>query len=89
MRVTKTFSLDTEADKDILRWLGAQENVSKSIRQAIRAYQGRGGVTIGDVYQAIKDVDRKLQNGAVNVSPSDDDWNEPPEAAAALEKLGL
>ena len=90
MRVTKTFSLSTEEDRDILRWLAAQENASASIREAIRAYQGRGGVTIGDVYQAIKEVDRKLQNGvAVNTSPGGDACDEPPDAAAVLETLGL
>ena len=92
MRVTKTFSLDTEADRDILRWLNAQDNVSAAIREAIRAHQGRGGVTLGDVYQAVKELGRRVQAGAVvgYASPAQaDDWDEPPEAVAALDSRGL
>jgi len=88
MRVTKSVSLDIEADRDILRWLAAQPNASEAIRLAIRAYQGRGSVTLGDVYQAVRDLERKLQSGAV-VMPDTEDWKEPSEAAAALKALGL
>ena len=46
----KTFvgiSLDTETDKDILRWLQRIPKGEKSsaIRDAIRAYIGQGGLT--------------------------------------------
>jgi len=86
-----SFSLDTEADKDILRWLDRQENRSAAIREAIRDHIGRGGVTLGDVYQVVKEIERKIKAGAVvvagGVSPADDDWDEPPEAAAALDAL--
>ncbi len=88
MRVTKSISLDTEADRDILRWLDAQSNASEAIRMAIRVYLGRGGVTLGDVYQAVRDLDRKLRC-SVAVAPDTEDWEEPPEAARALETLGL
>jgi len=89
MRVTKSVSLDTEADRDILRWLAAQPNASEAIRLAIRAYQGRGSVTLGDVYQAVRDLERKLQSGVVMAASPGNEREEPPEAAAALDKLGL
>jgi hypothetical protein len=88
-----SFSLDTEADKDILRWLKGltSKKKSESIRAAIRGHIGRSGVTIGDVYQAVKDLDRKLQAGIVVRQGEDlaggDDWDEPPDVAAALDKL--
>jgi hypothetical protein len=91
MRVTRTFSLDTETDRDILRWLAAQDNVSAAIREVIRAHQGHGGVTLGDVYQAVKELECKLQAGvAVGTSlTGGNDWDEPLEAVAALDSLGL
>ena len=86
-----TFVVDDRRDRDILRWLNAQDNRSAALREAIRGAMGRGGVTIGDVYQAIKVLERKLQAGAVVgcASPSSEEWDEPPEAAAALDGLGL
>ena len=82
-------SLDIEADRDILRWLEKQGNRSKAIREAIREHLARGGVTLGDVYQAVKGLERKLQAGAVVLSPSasGEEWDEPPDAAAALDAL--
>jgi len=83
------FVLNTEADKDIVRWLARQENRSAAIRVAIRDHVGRGGVTLGDVYQVVKAMERKLQRGAVVVADGGetDEWDEPPEAAAALNAL--
>ena len=91
----KTFtniSLDTEADKDILRWLERQENKSAAIRAAIREHIGRNGITLGDVYRAVKDLERKLEAGAVVIAggagePESDSWDEPDDAAAALDAL--
>ena len=91
----KTFtniSLDTEADKDILRWLERQENKSAAIRAAIREHIGRNGITLGDVYRAVKDLERKLEAGAVVVAggageSEGDSWDEPDDAAAALDAL--
>ena len=85
-----SFTLDTEADKAIARWLDRQENRSAAIRAAIRAHLGSGGVTLGDVYQVVKAMERKLERGAVIVSQVEDTegWDEPPEAAAALDALG-
>jgi hypothetical protein len=91
----KTFtniSLDIEADKDILRWLERQENKSAAIRAAIREHLGRSGITLGDVYRAVKDLERKLKNGAVVVaggagSAGNEEWDEPADVAAALDAL--
>ena len=92
-KVTMSFTLDDETDRDLVRWLSKLQKGKRSeeIRQALRAGLEHGSsVTIEDVYQAVQQLERKLQNGAVAKGPpSGDDWDEPPEAAAALEKLGL
>jgi hypothetical protein len=93
-KLTISFSLDSEVDKDILRWLKALPKRQRSarIRDAIRDHLGRGGVTLGDVYQAVKDLERnlrKLHSGtaATPHATDGDDWDEPPEASAALDAL--
>ena len=91
----KTFtniSLDTEADKDILRWLERQENKSAAIRAAIREHIGRNGVSLGDVYRVVKGLERKLESRAVVVAggageSEGESWDEPDDAAAALDAL--
>jgi hypothetical protein len=91
----KTFtniSLDTEADKDILRWLERQENKSAAVRAAIREHIGRNGLTLGDVYRAVKELERKLEARAVVLArgtgeSEGDSWDEPDDAAAALDAL--
>ena len=91
----KTFtniSLDTEADKDILRWLERQENKSAAVRSAIREHVGRNGITLGDVYRAVKDLERRIEAGAIVVAgrveaSEEEAWDEPADVAAALEAL--
>jgi hypothetical protein len=89
-KVIVTLSLDRQTDRDILRWLDAQANRSAAIRGALREHLARGGVTLADVYQAVKDLERKVQAGAVIVGGPGlaDQVKEPPEAAAALDALG-
>jgi Arc/MetJ-type ribon-helix-helix transcriptional regulator len=90
-KTTVTLSLDVEADKDILRWLDRQENRSSAIRAAIREHLGRDGVTLGDVYQAVKEIERRLRAGAIAGTvrgEARETWEEPPDAAAALDALG-
>jgi len=86
-----TISFNTEGDRDILRWLERQENRSAAVRDVIREHLGQGGVTIGHVYRAIQDLERKLQAGLV-VRPGDDggklDSDVPADIAAALDALG-
>ena len=83
------FVLNSETDKDIVRWLARQDNRSAAIRAAIRSHIGGGGVTIGDVYQAVKQLERKIQVVGVAQAAdlAGDEWDEPPEAAAALDAL--
>lgn len=86
-----TVSLDTEADKDILRWLDQQENRSAAMRAAIREHLGGGGVTLGDVYQAVKEIERRIEAGVVVgrvQAGAGESWEEPPDVAAALDALG-
>ena len=86
-KVFVTLALNSETDRDILRWLDRQDNKSAAIRAAIRATITSGGVTIGDVYQAVKALERKVAAGVI-VTASDDNYtDEPPEAAAALDAL--
>jgi|YNPNPStandDraft_1061719.scaffolds.fasta_scaffold328695_1 hypothetical protein len=90
-KVTITISLDADEDRDLLRWLGRQENRSAAIREALRA-RVSGGVTLGDVYQAVKEVERLIRSGVVVAgAPAADNgeiWEEPPDIAAALDALG-
>jgi len=89
-RQTITFVLDTERDRDILRWLQGQENKSAAIREAIRAHLDDGVVTLADVYEAVLDLRRSTrmampEDQAGGVVGSD----EPPDVAEALDSLGL
>lgn len=85
-------SMDAEADRDLLQWLEQQENRSGAVREALRAYIGRSGVTLGDVYQVVRDLERKLQAGAIvggtpDDHDDDDGWQEPADVAKALDAL--
>jgi len=89
-KTTVTLSLDVETDKDILRWLDAQDNRSAAIRAAIREHVGREGVTLGDVLQAVRDLERRLRAGAGVVGDlpvEGGGYDEPPDVAAALDAL--
>ena len=88
--MTISFTLDDKTDRDILRWLNSQpkKQRSKAIREALRAHIGYGGVTLGDVYEAIQDLRRQgLVVVAQRVTSAYAD--EPPDVAAALDSLGL
>lgn len=89
-RQTVTFVLDTERDRDIVRWLEAQENKSAAIREAIREHQGRSTVTLADVYEAVLE----LRQGHWVLGPETEvgepaNDEEPPDVAAALDGLGV
>jgi hypothetical protein len=92
-KATISFSVDTEIDKDILYWLKnlPKRQRSAAIRAAIRLSIQQGRVTIGDVYQVVKDLERRLRTGpalTTELPAEADDWDEPPAAAAALDALG-
>jgi len=92
--VTVSFTVDGEKDRDLVRWLDglARRKRSEAIRQALRAHLGQGGVTLGDVYQAVKALERKLGTSVVVASTSLSDRDEPdapPDVLAALDSLGV
>lgn len=89
-RQTITFVLDTERDRDIVRWLEGQDNKSAAIREAIRAHSGRGDITLADIYEAIQDLkQRSWIPGPEAQTHTTSAHDEPPDVAAALDSLGL
>jgi hypothetical protein len=87
---TVTFVVDTERDRDILRWLGSQDNKSAAIREAIREHLGQGVITLTDVYEAIQDLKRGSWIPASHIQQDYvKDSDEPSDVAAALDSLGL
>jgi hypothetical protein len=87
-----SFTVDSESDRDLVRWLDSQDNRSAAIRKALRDHIGKRGVTLEDIYEVVKGLEHKLQIGVIVTGASStqsDDWSEPPEAAAALNALGL
>jgi predicted transcriptional regulator len=93
--VTVSFTLDDEADRAVLKWLACQHRRHKSaaIRSALHTYLSSQDVTLGEIYDAVRDVERKLDSKAGfwtdTVVEDTTDMDEPPDAAAALENLGL
>ncbi len=90
MKTTIAFALDTERDRDVIHWLDAQPNKSAAVREAIRAQMKKGGVTLGDIYEAIMELKRQgfaSQGQPDGASPEGGD--EPPDIVAALDNLGL
>lgn len=89
-RQTITFVIDTERDRDILRWLEGKTNKSAAIREAIRANLAQGEVTLAHVYEAIQDLKRcGWVSGPQTPARSTVASAEPPDVAAALDSLGL
>ena len=93
-RTTETFCLDTENDRDIVRWLERQENKSAAIREALRAHIANA-VTLADVYQEVTELRRTIRNGVTVAGAGNDDAPagevDPlvAKAEAALAQLGL
>jgi hypothetical protein len=87
-KVTICFTLDSDDDKDLARWLEVQDNRSAAIREAIREHVGRHSVTVGDVLQAVRNLERKLRGGSVVIEGDQGEaYDEPPDVAAALDAL--
>jgi hypothetical protein len=92
-KVTISFTIYDHGDRDLLNWLSRLPKRRKSgaIREALREHL-RSGVTLGDVYQAVLNLNHKLDAGVIVTKtdntrePLDD---EPPDVAAALDNLGL
>ena len=96
-RVVMSFTLDSHKDARILHYLEGLPRGEKSaaIRDALHAHLGSGGVSLGDVYQAVRDLERKLGNGSILVQSgnvgdvSQALTDEPADVAASLDALGL
>lgn len=88
-RVTVTFTLDSEKDARLVRWLDQAGNRSAAIREALNANLGDAGVTLGDVYQAVKDLEHKIGAASFAVISEPSRGEEPPDVAATLDGLGL
>ena len=88
-KVVVSFALDAERDRRILRWLNAQPNRSAAIRTALEAHLGGGGVTLGDVYRAIRDLEHRLDQGVVMAQggPVEGQHDDDPELAQALANI--
>ena len=89
--VTVSFSLDTEADQNILCWIDSlpKRKRSEAIREALRGHLEHG-VSLGDVYQAVLALERKIGQGVILSSGNHKEVSEEPEdIAAALDNLGL
>lgn len=95
-RATYSFTLDTQKDRHLIRWLEGLPHGEKSaaIREALDAHLGGGGVTLGDVYQVVKTIERQMGQGGymlVQAGPGvgRQAVDEPPDVAANLDSLGL
>ena len=96
-KVTVSFTLDSDRDRRILRYLESLPRGEKSaaIRQALDLQIGGGSVTLGDVYQAVKDLERKVADRLAGMkddgagSGAQAPVDEPVDVAANLDSLGL
>lgn len=96
-KVTLSFSLNSEQDRDILEFFKAQpgREKSKTFRDAMRFYMGSGSVTLSDLFQALGEIKRMLRSGAL-VANSDQEEDDPEsddplirKVESALDNLGL
>jgi len=93
-KVTKSFSLDVDDDRDLVSYLDALPRGEGSgiIRAALRAYLAERGaaVTLGDVYAAIVRIEGKLEQGVTVVTAADkaqSDKGDAPGTAEAAANL--
>jgi hypothetical protein len=92
--VVVSIALDTEKHRQVIAWLKSLKKGKRSetVAEVLMEHVDRSGVTLGDVYQAVKELERKLHNGALvarNLAAPDDAPDEPPDVAANLDSLGL
>jgi len=92
--VTVSFSLDQKKYGKVVAWLNGLEKGKRSetIAEVLLSHLDQSGVTLGDVYQAVKALERKLHSGAAlahTPATPGDAPQEPPDVAANLDSLGL
>lgn len=87
-KMTVTFSLDTERDKRLVRWLDnlPEGGRSAAIREALAAHLGQNGVTLRDIYEAIQEL---RQVGVAVRAQADEPQVVPADVLENLSKLGL
>jgi hypothetical protein len=89
-KVVFSFSLDTEKDKNLIRWiegLPKRRGRSAIIRQALNSYRNPD-TTLADILEAIED----LRSSGVAVASQDDDEPQsdvPADVLENLDSLGL
>lgn len=89
-KITVGFTLDTDDDRRIIRWLQGlrKGEKSKEIRAALHAHLGKGGITLGDIYEAIQDLQRS--GVVVQQTPQTEHQADvPADVLERLDKLGL
>jgi Arc/MetJ-type ribon-helix-helix transcriptional regulator len=90
-----SFTMNNEFDADLIRWVDSLPRRSKSrnIRLALRAQlasTGHGQISSMDIYQAVRDLERKLQAGAMLVKANtQDESSEPIDITNTLDNLGV
>ena len=88
-----SFTLDSERDRDLVRFLDGlgRRQRSEAIRETLRAGLADAGVTVSDVYQAVKELERKLSAGAfvAQVREAEAGADVPEDVLSALDGLGL
>jgi hypothetical protein len=84
--VTICFTLDSEKDKRLLRWLDGlpKRGRSEAIREVLAAHLGQNGITLRDIYEAIQE----LKRCGVAVVSQDDREPQADIPADVLENLG-
>lgn len=86
----KTITFKVDADGPIARWYQSLERGERSeaIRQALRAQIGAAepdeDAKLDDVLDTVRRIERRLEDGLV---VQGDEWDEPDEAAGALDAL--
>ncbi len=88
MLVRRTFSLDTQRDAPLLAWLDTQDNLSETVRAALRNHYDASQVTLADVYRAVQAVEERLADGVTLGIPAPRP-TEDPDLADTLDHLGL
>ena len=94
MKITVSFTLNSEKDADILDWLDSLASGEKSsqIRVAVRSYISSWAdeeITLRDIMREIQDLKRHgvvVQGGVVEKS---DCCDEPPDIVNTLNNLGI
>ena len=87
--VTISFTLDDQHDRDIICWLAEipKRQKSSAIREALRGHLHGQSVTLSDLFQVMRELNRKLESKTVftDVDSARDavDVDEPPDVAAS------